>query len=841
MKIKSVKQIYFIFAIISLLIAGIVTLFIKHNNLPYNFRIDQKKSRSSSKSVRIYKDLNNNGISEEISLFRPPKPVNDYIDVYKDNNVIIDQINTFAHSDPNWIYNEDYNNDGYDEIFMFSQLGDSLFLSVFDLKADEYILNRQFIMSKPDSARTKATKTWDIQARPFKLLKSKKDRYSKLIFIVDAGYAIYPRGVYAYDIKKKKITEKYEIGAGIKDMLFADINSDGENEIILSTRACGNMEKETGIHDHDKWLIVLNKHLKPVFTPISFGGFSGNSYPFIVNTDSTKNILVFYHYNTKFLNSILFNSKGEKLNSLNNFPNNTKHPIKVIENGKDIIYITDFNGKLIKADSKLRIIKTKDSYDNNILFVPKINLVLNNQHVLLARGTDNIYLISKSLDILAKVNFDDNLAPLFLFVKLNGKNKPVQLAFTSSLYNYLFSIVENKLYSYLPLIFIAAFLIPFFLMYAFHSILTFFSTYAKYFSYSLNRSSKGVALLNSSGKVFYSNNNFSEFLKLSKSIAKMMHYKDIFTERKSILFALEEAIKHQRKTQKEIQISSPTHQFEGEMTITPFTSFIGFTYAYLIEISDYTEALLTDRGKVWGATLQRIAHEIKTPLSGINLGLDTLAQRLSKKTDKYEPDIVRIKNEVNRIKALTKNFLLFSNMEKPQFTKVQLSRLLNESVSVFESYLKSGIELEIQPSDYVILGDEIQLKQLFHIIIENAIDACGGQGRIKIKIKIKRLKTKKSEKAKGKSEKTKGSEKAKVRSEKLEGNAFLEISITDNGKGISDEDLSKIFEPYYTTKKDGTGIGLAIAKKIVEDHNGKIEIESKLGEGTTVCFYLIAA
>jgi signal transduction histidine kinase len=240
-----------------------------------------------------------------------------------------------------------------------------------------------------------------------------------------------------------------------------------------------------------------------------------------------------------------------------------------------------------------------------------------------------------------------------------------------------------------------------------------------------------------------------------------------------------------------------------------------------MEISDYTEALLTDRGKIWGATLQRIAHEIKTPLSGINLGLDTLAKKLSRETDKYTGDIVLIQNEVNRIKALTKNFLLFSNMEKPNFTKVKLNRLLEESIDVFNSYLNSGIELTIQPTKYIVLGDELQLKQLFNVIIENAIDACGGKGKIDIRFEKKEIRLERQDTRKTTNK-----------------NEVIKIIVSDNGKGISEEKLSKIFDPYFTTKKDGTGIGLAIAKKIVEDHKGQIKVESKLNKGTTVYIYL---
>ena len=852
-RIKTQKQIYFIFAIISLLIAGIVTFFIKSNNLPYDLKVVQKAPRRSSKYVYFYKDLNNDGISEKFAFVSLQKPINDNLIVYKGNLAVLDQFNTFAHSDPTWINALDYNNDGYKDIFMFSQLNDSLFLSIIDVKSNKYILQHQPIMSKPDSAITEQTKTWDIQAIPFTLLTSKNPKSKELIFFINAGYAIYPRGVYAYDIEKKKITKKFEVGTQIWKLEFSDITSNGENEIVLFTSAPGNMKKATGIHDHTKWLIVLNKHFKPIFNPVPFGGFSGPALPFVIKNGKTKNILVFYQQfldSKKIFNNLLFNSKGEMIDSNKNFPNRIRGPIRLKENGEDIFYTTDYNGKLIKADSKLRIIKTADSFDNNILFSDSLNIKVDNHTVLLAKGFEHIYLISSvSLNLLAKFKFDESIiiSRNFYSVKLNGKNKPAQLSITDSKHNYLFSIVENKLYSYLPLVFIGTGLISFFLFYAFHSILTFFSTYAKYFSYSLNRSSKGVALINSNGKIFYSNKNFVKFLKLPPKIENGKSYKNIFGKSKNVLSAIEEAFNNQSKVKRELQISSPTHQFEGEITITPFTSFIGFTYAYLIEIADYTEALLTDRGKVWGATLQRIAHEIKTPLSGINLGLNTLNDKLNKETNKYTDDILQIQNEVDRIKALTKNFLLFSNMEKPNFTKIQLGKLLKDAVCVFESYLKSGIELNIQEVDYTILGDELQLKQLFHVIIENAIDACGGVGVIDVRCEYQDVRygyqdvRLKSEKGKNKIEDGLSLQPmSSNRNPEGEISKYVIVTISDNGKGLTDEELSKIFEPYFTTKKDGTGIGLAIAKKIIADHKGKIEIESELGVGTKVFIYLQA-
>lgn len=733
MKIKTQKHFYFIFAILSFLIAGIFAFFIKINNLPFEFRVDEKGSRTKTNNFKLYNDLNSDGISERISFLANPNIVNDYIQVHSQSDVVLGQYNLFSKSNVNWLHIEDYNMDNFKDIFIFSQLKDTLFLSIIDVKEKLFILDRQFIFQKPDSAKHDS---WDIIVNPIGLLNVDTDKTKELIFTVFGAHTIYPRGIYSYDIEDKKIINQFESGSVIEDIKFYDLNNDGEKELIASTIAPGNMVKQIGFHDHTKWLFVFNKNLEHFSPPKSFGTSSGKEWSFPIEKDGERNILVIYDEHSDSVRhkiALLFSEKGEFIDSLKNYPQRIGKPIIINYNGKDAFYFLHFDGLLIKADNMLQNKRTIN-INGPIEVFSELEINLNNEFPLLARGLDKIYLISKELDILGRypLNENFNLTRGSYSIKLNGVNKLPQLSISGNKSNFLFTIIENKISTYLPLIFLVITLFTFLLFVGIHKLLSFLSTYIKYFSYSLNKSSHGIAMLSSSGNLFYFNTNMSKHLNTKEVLIKGENYRSIFRNRKEVISAIENSRISREIVNKEIHISTSDYQFEGLLSVTPFTSFIGYTYAYLMEVSDFTEPLLTDRGKVWGATLQRIAHEIKTPLSTLILSLDNLKNRLAGKDENVNNEILMMQNELERIKHLTKNFMMFTNLEKQLFEEVSLSNILDKSINNFRSYFEKGMVLNFNRTDFHVLADERQLSQLFPLLIENAIDACDGKGKIDI-------------------------------------------------------------------------------------------------------------
>ena len=227
----------------------------------------------------------------------------------------------------------------------------------------------------------------------------------------------------------------------------------------------------------------------------------------------------------------------------------------------------------------------------------------------------------------------------------------------------------------------------------------------------------------------------------------------------------------------------------------------------------------TDHINAWSKSAQKIAHDIKTPLSSVALNLHSLQERLEKEklADKaaIHDDIEIMKKELNRVGELTKSFLKFVDLEKPKFQVVDLKETVQHSVNHFKTFLNDQLSIETHFDEDAIetWADPQQIEQVFQILIENSIDALRGDGKIQISTVVFEPVDEPSQK-------------------------MIQIEVTDTGPGIDSKDIEKVFDPSFTTKQDVTGMGLAIAKKTIEDHGGEIDVYSRKGLGTTFRFTL---
>ena len=198
-----------------------------------------------------------------------------------------------------------------------------------------------------------------------------------------------------------------------------------------------------------------------------------------------------------------------------------------------------------------------------------------------------------------------------------------------------------------------------------------------------------------------------------------------------------------------------------------------------------------------------IAHEIKNPLTPIMMLMRRVKEEGEALTDK---DIDVIEEEMHRIDNIVKEFLAFARPDSSEKTSVQIDNVLNEVITITRPKMKqSAIRLieKYSPSPLEITGNHDALKQVFLNIMLNAIQAMdAGGGTVTIETSTESRKA--------------------------------QILINDTGIGIPGEDLKKIFDPFFTTKKEGTGMGLALTYSIIADHFGKIDVDSKPGQGTSV-------
>jgi signal transduction histidine kinase len=217
-----------------------------------------------------------------------------------------------------------------------------------------------------------------------------------------------------------------------------------------------------------------------------------------------------------------------------------------------------------------------------------------------------------------------------------------------------------------------------------------------------------------------------------------------------------------------------------------------------------------EKSAVVGRLGSAIAHEIRNPLNYINLTLDHLRSKFTpeapEKRETFERLTAQLKAEVARINHQISDFLNYSRPAKADLHPTDARRAVEDSLRIVEGQAaENGIKISVIEHENVpkIMGDPEFLRSIFNNLFINALQAMQATGgHLSVKIAP-------------------------------DGNPdFVKIDISDTGGGIPQENLAKIFEPYFSTKETGTGLGLAIVQKIVDIHSGRIEVTSTAGEGT---------
>jgi len=229
-----------------------------------------------------------------------------------------------------------------------------------------------------------------------------------------------------------------------------------------------------------------------------------------------------------------------------------------------------------------------------------------------------------------------------------------------------------------------------------------------------------------------------------------------------------------------------------------------------LERSRELEAQLqqAEKSAVIGRLGSAIAHEIRNPLNYINLTLDHLRSKFSpdepERRRTFEKLTSQLKAEVARINQQISDFLNYSRPAKANLQPIGARKVVEDSLRLVEAQAnESSIKISVVEHEDVpeIMGDPEFLRSVFNNLFINAVQSMGGEGGI-LNVRI------------------------------IPDGRFVRFEISDTGGGIPEKNLSKIFEPYFSTKETGTGLGLAIVQKIVDVHNGTIEVESKEDDGS---------
>lgn len=228
------------------------------------------------------------------------------------------------------------------------------------------------------------------------------------------------------------------------------------------------------------------------------------------------------------------------------------------------------------------------------------------------------------------------------------------------------------------------------------------------------------------------------------------------------------------------------------------------TIGSVLVFDDVTELEKAQRVAAWREVARRIAHEVKNPLTPIKLS----AQRLKRKYGNQIDDEIftnctdTIIEHVNLIRNLVNQFSAFAKFPEANMVRCRIENIIIETIALYKEGLENvDIRSEFSDSIPALKLDHQQVKQAFINLIDNAVYAVNKNGLILINVSYDEI--------------------LKI----------VRIEIADNGKGISDKEKTKLFEPYFSTKKSGMGLGLAIVNSIISDHNGVISVQDKKPHG----------
>ncbi|MCG8334323.1 MAG: ATP-binding protein [Proteobacteria bacterium] len=320
----------------------------------------------------------------------------------------------------------------------------------------------------------------------------------------------------------------------------------------------------------------------------------------------------------------------------------------------------------------------------------------------------------------------------------------------------------------------------------------------------------GILSVDNSGYVNGINPYMIRLFQIDPPAVLQKHYLSVLTkEQKKYFEQLNQELTDSEQTsvKKDLHLKMEKRTIHVSMELFQLENQQGEPLGRLLVVDNLTEIDRSTRANAWREVARRIAHEIKNPLTPIQLSTQRIRRQYLENIE--EPDMLdsatsTIIREVNGLKKMVNEFSKFARLPEIIPSPNSINDILKDVCDLFNQGLPGRIQLNLIPDPLIpkTLLDAEQMKRVFTNLIDNAISAINGDGRIDlISSYYKELK-------------------------------IVTVDVVDNGSGIPVEMMYRIFDPYVTTKKEGTGLGLAIVQQIISDHGGFIRLKNMEDQGT---------
>jgi len=236
----------------------------------------------------------------------------------------------------------------------------------------------------------------------------------------------------------------------------------------------------------------------------------------------------------------------------------------------------------------------------------------------------------------------------------------------------------------------------------------------------------------------------------------------------------------------------------------------------VVVFDDITHLAEAQRAAAWAEVARRLAHEIRNPLTPIQLSAERLQMKLAGKLAEAEAEVLArstqtIVNQVAALKNMVDAFSQYARTPEPIMSELDLNALTREVLTLYEPSLGGAVRLELAAGLPALVGDAAQLRQVIHNLLQNTQDALAGTSTPRVVVATEVM------------------------------GGMVRLTVTDNGCGFPEPVMRRAFEPYVTTKPKGTGLGLAVVKKIVDEHGGTATIANAPPRGACVTILLPVA
>jgi nitrogen-specific signal transduction histidine kinase len=648
------------------------------------------------------------------------------------------------------------------------------------------------------------------------------DGYNEIVCLVNTGFDLWPRGIFVYDYKENKELWHYWIGCNPypwNDFFCVDINNDNRKEIFFGTIRSSNGGLENGVDDFHPWVIALSPDGRPLWQKeLNEDAFWADVFVGIIDTTNKYKVVVC---------EIEGNTQSDYINQLFILNPGNGTVERYIQTGKNFLgmRVCDFNrdgkleivtgnydGKLRIFDCNLELLKEKDfGTPVSIFYINDLDGD-GRKEIILAEQDGRLLILNEKLQVICSFKSPyGNIVNCFLarnkkeYRIITGIKKSPNFIFT------VYQIVKTP-FMIKPKIGVSSAIIIIILGFVIIFLIHKYNFYRQRVRKFLDEIPSGILILSHSKEITYYNYSIRKIIGETKGdLIK-------FIETPEMKKLIEECI-----DKKEVEINY------NEKLLN----------VYIVKVASETLVIVTDRSAEmtakniisWSGFAQRLAHEIKNPLSTINLTLQRMYQlckeKFGKKADIIDGYVGSVLEEVERLRKTTDRFMRVLSIETPKFTMVDINGLLDEILKKYESTLPQEIKINryFDRELPLVRCDKGQIVTAFSNIIENAIEAMEGNGVFSVRTAvIEAIDTEDTQ-------------------NQIDKNGalihrYVEVRFEDTGKGFSEEQQQNIFKPFYSTKKNGTGLGLVITKRIIEGHNGKIDISSKMGIGTVVTITL---